>query len=289
MNLQASPQYIPNNRGGYNLFAVDYVPEESTNEFYIILNPLGSECNVIDALLVNLARHLASIGKRVIRFDYYGTRDSDGDFSSITLDTLMSDVETICEFIGVENSPDSKLGFIGVRFGALLAMQFAETHRNLIDPLILCAPITSASDYFDSELMQALSMQTVLFKKIIWDRKRIIHELLEGNSTVVDGYNLANLNGYPLSKGLYQSVLKLDQLFLSELSFSHKCLIVNIDSKKRKVNKKIERLKEILTNASVDYVELIADQGLPWIHGKTLQKIYHPLNEDISAWVGSDD
>jgi len=288
MNFSAAPQFIRNEQGGYDLFIVDYVPVESPSNTFIILNPLGSECNVIDAMLANLARHLASTGRRVVRFDYFGTRDSDGDFGQITLETLMSDVETIIDFINKSGNSVSRRGFIGVRFGALLAMQVAEKKNDFIDDLILCAPISSATDFFAAELMQALSMQTVLFKKIVWDRKKIIHELIDGNTTVIDGYNLANMNGYPLTKSLYLSILDLDQQLSAESTFSKKCLIVTIDSRKRKTYKKIDVLKERFVSADVDCIELIAGQGLPWIHGKTLQKVYSSLNEEISTWIDHD-
>jgi len=285
MNFSANPQFIKNKQRGYDLFMVDYVPVEHQSNTFIFLNPLGSECNVIDAMLVNLARHLASAGTRVIRFDYFGTRDSDGEFGMITLETLISDIETMTDYLDISGDSNSKRGLIGVRSGALLATLFAEKHNDLIENLILCAPVSSAADFFDAELMQALSMQTVLFKKIVWDRKRIIRELLDENTTVVDGYNLANMNGYPLTKSLYLSVLDLDQRFSAVSPFSKKCLIVNIDNRKRKVYKKIDTIKERFSHAEVDYIELITSHGLPWIHGKTLQKIDFSLNEAVSTWV----
>ncbi|GEM_PF-1749488 len=283
MNFSENHFFFKNNELGHNLYGVDYIPEEPTGEAFIFLQPLGSERNVIDAVIINLARTFAKHGIRVLRFDYYGTGDSEGDFTSITLASLMSDIDTGMSLFS-NNAGITSTGLLGVRFGSLLASHFAEQTLNTIKHLILCAPVINAFDYINKELMQALSMQTVLFNEIIWDRIKIIHELLEGQSTVVQGYNLANLNGFPLTKELFLSIKDIDTT-THRKNYDFDCLLVNIDTRKRKRNKIIEALEKKYSKAKkVDTCEII-EKTIPWVHGKHLLKTSDTLNKTIINWL----
>src|SRR5579871_6007661 len=114
-------QFIKKQTG--NLYSVYHAPEAlSNNQTGIILcYPYGQEYIRCHKLYVNMANKLAVLGFHVLRFDYYGTGDSSGEFPSITIDGSLGDIDVAINELK-ESCDISKVILIGVRFGATLSL-----------------------------------------------------------------------------------------------------------------------------------------------------------------------
>jgi predicted alpha/beta-fold hydrolase len=273
--------FFINNENGYKLFGAHYVPAQPIGIQYVFLKPIGTERNVIDAVQVNLARKLAASGIHVLCFDYFGTGDSEGSFNQISLNTLTSDIQAAISNL-LTNCGGNKVCLFGLRFGGFLAGYFTEMNLNLIDNLILCAPILEPFDFIKQELRQSISTQLILFQKIIMKRDEIIHNILDESNTIVKGFNLANLNGFVFSKQFLETFKNVS--FSKEKRFKNNCLILDINKKMPKKNKYQKFVEQYRHSYSIEYINHI-EKSLPWIHSNYLIKITEQLNKIILNWI----
>lgn len=137
-------QFIEKNK--VKIYSVYHEPTISKfNDVGIVLNyPLGQEYMRCHKLYVNIANQLASYGFHVLRYDYEGTGDSDGDFSVLSMESCLEDldrsVKELREAIGI-----NKVLLVGARFGATLSMIYAK--KVPIDGLVMLSPIINGKKY----------------------------------------------------------------------------------------------------------------------------------------------
>ncbi len=87
--------------------------------------------------MVNFARELVLKGYYVLRFDFMGHGDSEGDFENSTVKSRLSDVESAVHFLKKNYLNINRIAFLGLRFGATLAFisannqQIAEFQRRV--------------------------------------------------------------------------------------------------------------------------------------------------------------
>lgn len=106
----------------------------------VLCYPLGHEYFRAHRSYVKCAEQLAALGFPVIRFDYFGSGDSEGDIGHARLDDWLSEVTDVVEELK-HSEPVSSIALGGMRFGgalALLAAQRIDAARALIlwDPVI---------------------------------------------------------------------------------------------------------------------------------------------------------
>jgi pimeloyl-ACP methyl ester carboxylesterase len=73
-------------------------------------------------MIVNYARELARMGHPVLRFDFRGAGQSDGEFEDLTLSSCVSDLERAVGVL-VERSGVEEVVLIGTRLGGTIAMR----------------------------------------------------------------------------------------------------------------------------------------------------------------------
>lgn len=108
----------------------------------ILLHGFGADCGRTSKSLMNeLAQFLKQKGSYVLRLDFYGCGDSDGNFYNMTLSTQINDV--ICEFNYVLSKfPSYQVYLIGFSEGGLVASLAAPSMTSL-NGLILISPALS--------------------------------------------------------------------------------------------------------------------------------------------------
>ena len=133
-------------KGNNQLFSVYHEPQNflDSNIGVVLCNPLGQEYIRCHKLYSNLANSLSLRGFHVLRFDYYGTGDSSGEFSSIVLPELLNDIEIAVQELTEACGLDNVL-LLGVRFGGTLALQYSKKHP--VDGLVLWCPVLSGNGY----------------------------------------------------------------------------------------------------------------------------------------------
>jgi dienelactone hydrolase len=82
-------------------------------------------------LFVQAARHFAAAGFAALRFDFYGSGDSDGNFDEWTMDTQIADAVAALDWFGSQAEVDAaRVGALGLsRGGAVLARLAGQDSR----------------------------------------------------------------------------------------------------------------------------------------------------------------
>jgi pimeloyl-ACP methyl ester carboxylesterase len=146
MTMVARPIYFDSGRE--TLFGWLHLPPENLqlDLGIVICKPFGYEAVCAHRAIRAFADACASAGAAVLRFDYTGTGDSSGgDASHDEISQWCADIRAALEALR-RNSHVTRVGLLGVRFGALLAGLLAAEDSS-IDLTIAVAPVVSGRRY----------------------------------------------------------------------------------------------------------------------------------------------
>ncbi|QJD87150.1 alpha/beta hydrolase family protein [Cohnella herbarum] len=97
---------------------------------------------------VQLADRLARAGYAVVRFDYRGLGESDGDFAKFTLSRGLEDAASVLELLCRQDEVDpGKIGIVGFSLGGTFAAEIAATNSG-VRAVSLLAPVAYPSKVF---------------------------------------------------------------------------------------------------------------------------------------------
>ena len=213
--LQELPFYFGN---AYKLFGVLHYPDIPKRDCGLILcSPFFEEKLWSHRVFVNFARNMARKGFAILRFDYMGQGDSEGDCEDSTIDSCLSDIDKSVEILRARTGV-SHVGLLGLRLGATLAGVSAESIPG-IDFLVLWEPVVKVEEYLQQCLRSNLTTQMATYKRIIRTRKQITDELLNGS--------VANIDGYLISGEFYKQASKI-HLSNHDIRFSNPVQIIQI-------------------------------------------------------------
>jgi len=208
---------------GANLFAVlheaDSGIRKSADIALVMCSPFGEEAHVCRRVFVNFARCAAKLGIPVLRFDYFGCGDSDGEFADASIERWIGDIKSAVSFVR-SGSNVERVGLVGLRFGASLALLAAENDPT-ISSLVLWEPIVSLRSCMRNVLRASLAAQMVRHGKVVRSRALLENDLASG--IPVDA------GGFQLSPALYLGAKQIDLLSRAR-NFSGDSLVVTIRS-----------------------------------------------------------
>lgn len=275
-----TPLFFNNN--DYRIFGVLHTPENKDAPLYnhklgvVLCHPFAEEKLISHRVSVNLARSLITQGVTCLRFDEMGHGDSDGKFEESTVETRLSDIQCAIDFLRKQTSVE-KIGLIGLRFGGTLAA-LSCSNSSRIHFLVLISPIVDGKYYIDQCLRSNLTTQMTTYKKIFKDRKQLISDLMSGQ--------LVNIDGYLLSKDLYQQMEAINLLTNSSISIPANVLILNLS------NKENQPIEEKINNLYQKYKTKIKEADLINVKEDYFwkdNKIYNPesenIQEEILNWI----
>ncbi len=155
--------------------------------------PFAEEKKCSYRTFVEAARSFARSGVACLRFDYYGTGDSAGDFREFSPDRATSDIAEAVkharETFGVD-----EVTLLGLRLGGTLALTAAA--RGNPQGVILWQPVVSGRSFFDLTIRRQML------------RKQLIGG--QGGADADDG--VIDLDGFPLSRAAGEQIRDLDAL-----------------------------------------------------------------------------
>lgn len=193
-------EQITFNSGGKKLFGIAYTPACTPAVGVIVCNPLFEERKSSQRVLVETARALAAAGCSVLRFDYRGCGDSEGDFADFSVEHWMVDIR--CARETLQQQTDCPLvGLLGLRFGANLGLACASTDPSFTF-LALWQPILDGETFVMEELRKKLIKEMVTFGQSRTTRDGLV-EKLKGGQRI-------DLDGYALSSTLYHDLCRTD-------------------------------------------------------------------------------
>lgn len=111
----------------------------------LICPPTGPEYIRAHRTLRQLALRLGRLGFRTLRFDYYGTGDSAGDFTESSIAGWRGDIGAAVDEI-LRRFGTGSLLLLGLHLGADMALETA-ARRGDIDGVLLWNPVGSGADY----------------------------------------------------------------------------------------------------------------------------------------------
>jgi uncharacterized protein len=218
--------------GDYQLFGVLHAAQTTVSRqlAFVFCHPCFEEKLWAHRVYVGMARELARRGHPVLRFDYMGHGDSDGDFEQATVATRLSDIACAVRTLKAETGSAS-IGLLGLRFGAALAAMTADSLPD-ISHLVLWDPVVDGAAYMQEVLLSNLATQSAVHQKILHTREELVAQM-EAGGTV-------NIEGYGLTRALYSeaSAIKLNP----SRAWSGRCLVAQIGRANQKLRKNLEVL-----------------------------------------------
>jgi len=177
------------NRRGRRLFYAMH-GGQSDRPAWVFCNPFLEEKVFSHPVYINFARKLSAEGWPVLRFDYEGDGDSEGDYRKIGLREWVDDVEDAISFVRGRHFAKS-VNLFGLRLGASIACLAAK--KNACTNLLLWEPVMDGRDYFQECLRLNLTTQLATYRKVVEDRKQLMANLNDGKTINISGYEVDRL------------------------------------------------------------------------------------------------
>lgn len=117
----------------------------------LLCNPFGQEAIRAHRIYAVLAAKLSRLGLHVLRFDYSGTGDSSGDVEDGSQAQWLDDIVEAHDELGAI-AEVNRVTWIGLRYGASLAVLAAEKLARPLGDLILWDPVVSGALYVNELL-----------------------------------------------------------------------------------------------------------------------------------------
>jgi alpha/beta superfamily hydrolase len=229
---------------------------------------------------VVLARALASRGLAVQRFHYRGVGHSDGETDETTYGTVREDTLAAAEWL-LERTGVGGLGFLGTRFGGLVAASAASEHRG--SPLVLVEPAVEANKFF-REAWRAMLIRDVKEGTARGVRGKGLAEVLERDGSV-------DALGYSICRPLFESAA--DRTLSGELGDGARHVLLVQLGRALSLRRDLEAAAATLRGLGCDVdVEVVAEDVAGWFlpePGTKLAKPHaHALVGVTSAWLDSE-
>ena len=168
----------------------------------VLVPPFAEEMNRSRRMLVLLAEALARCGYHAVLPDFYGTGDSEGEFSEASwhgwLDQLNCCVASMQNEYGV-----GSYSLVGLRTGALLATDYLKQFNACPDKLVLWQPVVDGEVYLKQFLRLRLA-SSMLAGEEGENTQALVKSLADGEVVEVAGYALTS----KVADGLSSSALK---------------------------------------------------------------------------------
>lgn len=181
---------------GRSLFVHTHIPKQGNGCGYLMLNPAFDEKKRSQKFQAETGRMLAERGFTVLRFDYQGSGDSDGATHTMDWDQNVADAQYLSRMLK-ERFQLSKIGLIGIRIGADLAIQVAESDA-IGKHIIMVQPVISGKRYLTEQRLRRKTFQ-------------VLHKMeVETDLVDIDGHQYEDFQGYPLSNKSLTFLVQLD-------------------------------------------------------------------------------
>lgn len=229
-SISEKPFFFRN--GGYQLFGILHRPGSASarSQGFVFCHPCFEEKLWAHRVYVGMARELARCGYPVLRFDYMGHGDSDGDFEQATVASRLSDIACAVQVLRNEAGV-AGVGLLGLRFGATLAAVSADLLSG-ISRLVLWDPLVDGAAYMQEVLLSNLATQSAVHQKILHTREELVARMEAGHAV--------NIDGYGLTQALYAEASAIT--LLQPHSHAGPCLVVQIGRANQKPKKNLESL-----------------------------------------------
>ena len=235
----------------------------------LLCNPLGQENTGCQKIYKKLSKEIADLGIHSLRFDYYGTGDSYGKTSELSIDSIHNDISNAISELR-EGCEVEYLYVLGIRFGAIASALLLNSFK--VDGLILWAPVINGNQY----IKQIKNNHKKWFGGTFNKNKKITKDYFENLGFQFSMKFINELNKISLKNMFIHDKLKvllLDERRIESEEFIELCNDKNIDldfyeytNKEFWIKQEDEKSKSMLP---VKDIELIKE----WISQKIIRII----------------
>lgn len=196
--------FLPTNSGRRLCILRRQWPLSECRGAILLVPAFAEEMNKSRRMFALQAQALASCGYAVLSIDLRGTGDSQGSLTDTTWSDWHADLAFACEWLHTQmNTP---ISLLGLRLGALLALDFACQNPAKIKQLVLWQPVTNGQVYMKQFFRLQLANNALSGGQI--ERKK---NAIQSNLEVA---------GYELSSRFRDSVEAIDLLHFPAQDFA---------------------------------------------------------------------
>lgn len=171
------------------LFCVYFEPQGECRGAVLLCPPFAEEMNKSRRMMSLTAAALAARGYGVLLLDLFGTGDSEGDFGDADWPTWQDDVQHGARWL-LEHLA-APLAVIGIRLGALLALEVARSCADSVQKLVLWQPVVAGKTFMTQFLR--LKMASELAGSAAGTSTRELREKsADGETLEIAGYQLSS-------------------------------------------------------------------------------------------------
>jgi exosortase A-associated hydrolase 2 len=152
--------------------------------------PFGEEMNKARRMLAQQARSLAQQGIAVLILDLYGCGDSDGELKDASWSQWKEDLGAA--FSWLRQHSDAPISLLGLRLGALLALDFINDRTYQVHQVILWQPVINGQQFLTQFFRLKLANDILSYsKEQNGGTQAIRQQLKEGENVEIAGYELS--------------------------------------------------------------------------------------------------
>jgi len=222
--------------------------------------------------MARLARAVADAGLPVMRFDYWGCGDSDGEFIDATVGGRLADIERAAAELRERSNVD-RVCLLGLRLGATLAAAAAAQLDDCAG-LVLVEPIADAEAYLGGEMRRKLLRQMITEGRSSGSREEMLAEL-ERDDAVLD------MDGFAVRGSTWRELRALG-IRGGEVSFAGPVLVCQVHFREA-LRPDIERVAAAFEQAGADVT--ISSVVLPPFWNRIDVTLAPELESAVTAWL----
>lgn len=183
LNQALNPYYLDGPVG--KLFCLCSLPDDKAAKIFLCVPSFAEELNRCRVMVAMQARRFADNGHGCVLLDYYGTGDSQGDFSEAEWRIWFQDVLFVADWLSRQGYSDIVLW--GVRVGALLTAELANEFPARFNTLLMWQPVLDGQSVLTQFLRIRMAM--LMDRNEPKETTRQMREVLNsGSSLEVAGY-----------------------------------------------------------------------------------------------------
>ncbi|KAB2337593.1 alpha/beta hydrolase [Cytobacillus depressus] len=133
------------NRNNKTLVGMLHVPESNSSGPMVVFAHgfLGIK-SAPHRIFIKMARQLANHGIASLRFDYFGSGDSEGEFVDATISSEVADLGDVLNFVtNLEHYCVTNVGLIGYSLGGCIASLALSNSPTPISSIVMWAPVSN--------------------------------------------------------------------------------------------------------------------------------------------------
>lgn len=238
------------------LFALHHAPADGSarGEGVVLCNAFGQEAIRSQRLYKVLAERLARQGLHCLRFDYFGSGDSDGDDHDADMETWIADVQRATDELA-RRGGCRQISLFGIRWGGTIAALASARLQPVPARLVLWDPLIDGAQYLRDLAAAHVAAGPVAYGAQ-WDINPTLRSEVEAEAA-------REALGFPLDDRLKSQIGNITATSFASLNATRVCLLGREDAAALSSLKSAHagRMK-VTTHAVASNIDWMSDEAM---------------------------